>query len=228
MTIRRPGGKTISIVLLSREQARQVWKAELAGRERLLLSPAELWFEPDQIHVRSRDAAGLRVGIYPAPDGQVQGFAPDGQDGVFQQYCARVAPVTVEAEVRQVRKGKADPVKMGAETAIMPPDAAFAHAAAWKIHVPQVDNTLISLDYVGDIARVYAGNHLVTDDFYHGAPLEIGLWRTGPDLDLQVLPLRGDAPIYLPPGTRIAAGVEAAELKSVRVIPQYEATLRLR
>jgi hypothetical protein len=55
------------------------------------LSPAELWFEPDQIHVRSRDAAGLRVGIFPAPDGQVQGFAADGQDGVFQEFCARVA-----------------------------------------------------------------------------------------------------------------------------------------
>ena len=69
---------------------------------------------------------------------------------------------------------------MGAETAIMPADAAFAHAAAWKIHVPQIENTLISFDYVGDIARVYAGDRLVTDDFYHGAPLEIGLWRSGP------------------------------------------------
>jgi len=117
---------------------------------------------------------------------------------------------------------------MGPETAVMPADAAFAHAAAWKIHVPQIENTLISLDYVGDIARVYAGDRMVTDDFYHGAPLEIGLWRTGPDLELQVLPLRGDAPIYLPPGARIAAGTEQAELKSVKVIPEYEAALSMR
>ena len=198
--LRRPGGKTIVIVLLSREQARHLWKADLAGKDRLLLSPADLWFEGNQIHARSRDAAGLRVGIFPAPESPVQGFVPDGQDGVFRQYCARVQPEVVAAEVRQVREGTADPVKMGAETAIMPPDAAFAHAAVWKIHVPQVDHTLISLDYVGDIARVYAARRLVTDDFYHGAPLEIGLWRTGPDLELQVLPLRGDAPIYLPAG----------------------------
>jgi hypothetical protein len=228
MKVRRPGGKAITFLLLSRAQARQVWSAELAGRERLLMSKAELWFEPDQIHVRSRDAAGLRVGIFPALDGQVQGFAADGHDGVFQEFCARVQPVTAEAEVRQVRQGKADPVKMGKETAILPADAAFVHAAAWKIHVPQIDNALISLDYVGDIARVYVGGHLVTDDFYHGAPLEIGLWRTGPDIELQVLPLRGDAPIYLPPGSRIAAGAEVAELKSVKVVPEYEATLRLR
>ena len=233
MRIRRPGGKTIAIVLLSREQARQVWKPELAGRERLLLSPADLWFERDEIHVVSRDAGGLRVGIFPAPDGQVQGFAVDRQDGVFQRYCARVQPVTVAAEVRQVREGKADPVKMGDQTAVMPPDGAFAHAAAWKIHVPAVEarqagGLLLGIDYVGDIARVYAGDRLVTDDFYHGAPLEIGLWRTGPDLELQVLPLRGDAPIYLPPGTRVAPGAELADLKSVKVIPEYEATLRIR
>jgi hypothetical protein len=233
MRIRRPGGKTMAIVLLSREQARQVWKAELAGRERLLLSPADLWFERDEIHVVSRDATGLRVGIFPAPDGQVQGFVADGEDGVFQRYCAHVQPVTVAAEVRQVREGRADPVKMGAETAVMPADGAFAHAADWRIHVPgvearQVGGLLLAIDYVGDIARVYARDRLVTDDFYHGAPLEIGLWRTGPDLELQVLPLRGDAPIYLPPGTRIASGAELADLKSVKVIPEYEATLHIR
>ena len=231
MKIRRPGGKTIAIVLLSREQARQLWKAELGGRQRLLLSPAELWFERDQIHACSRDAAGLRVGIFPAPDGQVQGFEADGHDGVFQQYCARVQPVTVEAEVRQVREGKADPVNMGKETAIMPPEEAFAHAAVWKIHVPaveigQADGLLLGIDYVGDIARVYARDRLVTDDFYHGAPLEIGLWRTGQDLELQVLPLCNDAPIYLPPGSRYA-DAERADLKSVKVIPEYAATLRV-
>jgi hypothetical protein len=135
--------------------------------------------------------------------------------------------------VRQLREGRADPVKMGKEIAVMPADGAFAHAAAWKIHVPseaarQVGTLLLGIDYVGDIARVYAGDRLITDDFYHGAPLEIGVWRTGPDLQLQVLPLRGDAPIYLPPGTRIAPDAELADLKSVHVIPQYEATLSLR
>jgi beta-galactosidase len=233
MRIRRPGGKNIAILLLSREEARQVWKTELAGKQRLLLSPAQLWFEPDQIHARSRDAAGLRVGIFPALEQQVQGFVPDGSDGVFQSYCARVQPVSVAAEVRQVREGKADPVKMGTETAVMPPEEAFSHAAVWKIHVPAVEASqtgglLLGIDYVGDMARVYARDRLVTDDFYHGAPWEIGLWRTGTDFELQVLPLRGDAPIYLPPGARIAPGAELAVLKSVRVIPEYEATLRLR
>jgi beta-galactosidase len=231
--IRRPGGKTVTIVVLSRDEARQVWKAELDGKERLLLSPSDLWFERDQIHMRSRDAASMRVGIYPALAGPVPGFAPEGQDGVFQQYCARVEPVSVEALVSKVREGRADPVKMGAETAIMPSDEAFAHAAVWKIQVPSGAanpsiRLLLGIDYVGDIARIYAGDRFITDEFYHGAPLEIGLWRTGPDLELRVLPLRGDAPIYLPAGTRAHAGTTVAEVKSVKVIPEYETTLRIR
>lgn len=233
MRIRMPGGRTVSIVLLSREQARQAWKAELGGRERLLLSPAELWFERDRIHARSRDAAGLQVGIFPALERPAQGFAAEGQDGVFQQYCARVPPVSLQARVVQTRQGRAEPVKMGNETAVMPPDEAFAQAATWKIHVPpvtarHVGGLLVGIDYVGDIARVYAGDRFITDDFYHGAPLEIGLWRTGRDLELQVLPLRGDAPIYLPPGARVAAGGQLAAVRSVKVIPEYEATLRIR
>lgn len=228
MKVRGRDGKTTGIILLSRAQARQLWKANLGGKERLLLSPADLWFEAGQVHLRSRNAAGLRIGIFPAPERAVQGLVAAGEDGAFQQYAARVQPVSVTAEVRQVREGRADPVKMGTETAIMPADSAFAHAAAWKIHVPQIENALISFDYVGDIARVYVGNQLLTDDFYHGAPLEIGLWRSGPDLELQVLPLRGDAPIYLPPGARIPSAAELAELKGVHVIPEYEATLRMR
>ncbi len=231
--IRRPSGSSLSIILLSREQARQVWKAPVGGRERLLLSPADLWFDADQVHAASHDAAGLRVGIYPAPAGQVDGFMPDGHDGVFQQYCVRLQPIAVAAEVRQVRAGTADPVKMGSETAVMPPDTAFAHAAVWKIHVPPVDDKrvgrlLLHVDYVGDIARVYAGGRFITDDFYYGAPLEVGLWRTGPDVELQILPLRGDAPIYLPAAARLPTGKVLAEVKSVKVIPEYEATLRIR
>jgi beta-galactosidase len=118
----------------------------------------------------------------------------------------------------------------GLAVAIMPSDEAFAHAAVWKIQVPSGGanppvRLLLGIDYVGDIARVYAGDRFVTDDFYH---LEIGLWRTGRDLELRVLPLRGDAPIYLPAGARIPAGAVAVELKSVKVIPEYETTLRIR
>jgi hypothetical protein len=45
-----------------------------------------------------------------------------------------------------------------------------------------------------------------------------------PELELRILPLRKDAPIYLPTGTRpsFPSTGEVAVLKNVQVIPEYE------
>jgi hypothetical protein len=85
------------------------------------------------------------------------------------------------------------------------------------------------------VARLYAGNRLIDDDFYHGAPWEIGL-RNIPALDLkqglvlEILPLRQDAPIYLAAGARPALppGGQLAKVAEVVVLPQYEAVADLR
>ena len=90
------------------------------------------------------------------------------------------------------------------------------------------NHAILRIAYEGDVARIYAGGKLLTDDFYHGAPLELGLWRVPPDalkqgIELQVLALRNDAPIYLPPSVRPTfppSGV-VARLKAVEAIPEY-------
>ena len=89
--------------------------------------------------------------------------------------------------------------------------------------------------YQGDVARLYAGNRSITDDFYHGAPWEISL-RNIPaadrkqGLELQILPLRQDAPIYLHAGARPEApeGSQTAKLVQVQVLPNYRVVADLR
>ena len=46
--VRVQGGEDVQIVVLSREQALNAWKAKLGGRERLIVSPAELFFDGDR------------------------------------------------------------------------------------------------------------------------------------------------------------------------------------
>jgi hypothetical protein len=79
------------------------------------------------------------------------------------------------------------------------------------------------------------GGTFLTDDFYHGMPLQVGLQRFGgqlpdPEFELKILPLRQDAPIYLPAGTRPAfpPGGAVAELQSVEVVPEYEVVMDLK
>jgi beta-galactosidase len=239
--IQNKNGRRTQIVLLSREQARNVWKAKLGGRERLVYSTADVYFEGDRIHLSSSDPAQLSFGLYPDLERDAPGFHQSADTGIFKEYSAKVEPLHVEAEVRQVREaGKAAPVKMGSEVAMAPDDSAFEGAARWSIRVPDVKSdaagqVLLRIAYQGDIARIYAGGRLITDDFYHGAPWEIGLedlpaadLKQG--LDLQILPLRADAPIYLGGDARpsISPGGQVARVTEVRVLPQYRAVAALR
>ena len=96
-----------------------------------------------------------------------------------------------------------------------PSDADFAEAAVYRISVPQ-DSTsrrrLLHIDYQGDCARLYANGKFVADNFYNGRPMLYGLWRLPEgctELELRILPLQQNAPIYLPreadktPGERV-------------------------
>jgi hypothetical protein len=96
-----------------------------------------------------------------------------------------------------------------------PAEADFTAAARWSIRVPDINLDAVSevflrITYQGDVARLYAGKRLITDDFYHGVPWEISLRNIAvadrkQGLELQILPLRQDAPIYLAAGAWPAA-----------------------
>jgi hypothetical protein len=59
--IRGRDGATTRIIVLSREQALDTWKAKLGGRERLILSQADLFFDGDRMHLRASDPALLNA-----------------------------------------------------------------------------------------------------------------------------------------------------------------------
>jgi hypothetical protein len=93
----------------------------------------------------------------------------------------------------------------------------------------------LRIAYQGDIARIHAGGRLITDDFYHGAPWEIGLQDISAadlkeGLDLQILPLRADAPIYLAGEARpaIPPKEQIVRLTDVRAVPEYRVVAVLR
>jgi hypothetical protein len=98
-----------------------------------------------------------------------------------------------------------------------------------------VKNVFLQVAYEGDVARLYDHGKLFTDDFFKGTPWTIGLApimarEADPELELRILPLRKDAPIYLPAGTRpsFPLGGEIAVLKDVQVIPEYEVVADLK
>jgi hypothetical protein len=86
-----------------------------------------------------------------------------------------------------------------------PTDEDFDQAAVYRICVPNEAVTkyrrLLQIDYRGDVARLYCNGQLIADNFYNGRPMLFGLWRLpagATELELRILPLQENMPIYFP------------------------------
>ena len=97
-----------------------------------------------------------------------------------------------------------------------PTDEDFQQAAVYRIdlsplisHLSPLTSHLLRIDYRGDVARLYADGRFIDDNFYNGRPFLYGLWRLPAGcktLELRILPLQKDAPIYFPREADITPG----------------------
>lgn len=100
-----------------------------------------------------------------------------------------------------------------------PVDKDFEQAAVYKISLPEgIDrsNTLLDIDYLGDVARIYVDGKLIDDNFWNGRTFQYALWRLPADcseLELRILPLQKDMPVYFPSAfrTQLEQGIQVGE-----------------
>jgi hypothetical protein len=248
LTLQTREAMTVRIVLLRPDEAEDAWKLSLGGRERLLITPADCFVDGPILHLRSRDARAFSLAVF--PDFGPAWVAPApwqnvGRDGWFAAYRAPVEPKPIAVGVEPIRAASpVGPVRFGppfdwrhGAVAEAPNDADFAAAAVWRLTVPAdalrgLSDVILAIRYRGDVGRLRAGGHLLDDNYYNGTPWEVGLRELAPGLasaplDLEVLPLRSDAPIYLPSGARPDFGglAQVAAVDSVQAFPVYEVTL---
>lgn len=248
VTIHPRAGRPVRVVVLTRAQAENAWRLDLAGRERMLLSPQQLFVNGDELHLRAEGPPRFSFAVFPALASTPRSRAPlrrAGKDGLFTRYTAELPAKRIA--LRQVELRRAAPAppvqRMNAVTwrkdsvAVPPEDSAFARAAAWRLTLPPhaldgLSDLYLRFDFAGDIARLYSGDALLDDDFFNGTPWMVGLKRFASELargplTLRILPLRQDAPVYIPVGRPDFAGRrQVAELRGIRVVPEYELVVR--
>src|SRR5512146_1388522 len=84
--LRTSAGKSVRVVVLSAGMAEDAWKVSLAGREHLLITPADVFTDRETIHLRSRDVSAFTFLAYPAVDRPLTASATlheAGPDGLF-------------------------------------------------------------------------------------------------------------------------------------------------
>lgn len=243
LTIKRPQARTVTVLVLSPEQARQLSIGQMGGQRRLVLSEQETYFSNGTLELRSAGSAKFRAAIYPQLKRQPQSTSAlktISTDGVFQVIEAERAERHVDATLSMLRPAQAVPaVQRGglAQAALQPTPESFRSAAAWQISVPRaqlkgLDEAYLQIDFVGDIGRLFAGTRMLDDWYYSGYQWQVGLKQfeslLNQPLTLTVLPLRADAPIYIPKESRPDFGGQAqlAALRNVAVVPVYRLGLK--
>jgi beta-galactosidase len=249
ISVRTRKSATVHIVLLSQEQARNIWKAAYGGKEYVVFSPADVFFDEASLHLRARDVSELHFGVF--PDLEIQ-HSPDvplrkaDNDGLFFEYSASIKPKKLTVQLQAVRTNQPpNPVKLGKpvdwrnHTAVAVPPEDFDHADLWRVVVAKdaldgLSDAFLRIGYVGDTARLYQGTRLLDDDFYKGTVWEIGLKRFAPGisdapLEVKILPLLKAAPIYLPQAASPSAWPDDAvgEIQRIDLVPEYEVRVKV-
>ncbi|HEX5689248.1 MAG TPA: beta-galactosidase, partial [Roseiflexaceae bacterium] len=212
--LRTVAGNRVAICTLTRQEALQFTKFELWGRERVVLSDAELAPRNGLLDLVG-DAPDMRLSVFPDIEGAL--FGAHGRlervkHGLFAEYSVCVPPKTIELDVEQISPARA--------TIDLPADAFRG-----------VDDILLEIDYRGDVGYASIAGQLIGDNFANGTTWQLGLRRHEPEalahgIDLYITPLRAgqvaasDSPMAAQPPQ---ADQEVAEILSIAAVPRYRA-----
>lgn len=151
-------------------------------------------------------------------------------DEAAHLFLADKSSKPVVAEKPVVKKladaGPYRKITMGVnKVAEAPLDKDFDAAAVYTIsNLPEGDrdNMLLQIKYRGDVARLYCNGKLIDDNFYNGRPMLYGLWRLPADadqLELRILPIQPDMPVYFPAEADITPGEDVIDVSIINAVP---------
>jgi hypothetical protein len=215
-SVKNAAGKTVHFVVLPTGAGERLYRVQLAGVNRAVLSDAVVAGEEDQLRLYS-PSPDLSISIFPPiPDLKLAGkSASNFKDGIFAKFEASLPhPQPVSIGFKETKAGQpALPNGNGTD------EATWQGAAEYSLTIPNTADEqrhlVLVLSYKGDAARVYDADHLLMDDFFNGNPLDIALWR---------IPA-GDWPhlrVLIAPNKK-----NVAELQSVETAEQFECDARI-
>ena len=122
--------------------------------------------------------------------------------GHLMEETWNILPTKVNSVLTKEHGGLRE-VKMGSQKVAAPPvESDFEKAATWTISgLNELNENLdlyLEISYRGDVARIYADGQLIEDNFWNGKPMLVRLSDlVGKRIELKILPLGKDYPIYL-------------------------------
>ncbi len=258
-TVRSESAKPIHFVVLTQEQAERLTLLTIRGQKALLYSGAYAFSDGESLHLRSPGRSDVFFGLLSEGDMNWQssvGLKPQPSEGIFPIYEASAATRKIAVSFVQTKQAgsaprieRANPAGWRKQPVAVAPtdDTMEKFAGRWNILLPKdglagVEDVFLQIHYQGDVARLRVSDALLDDNFYNGDPWAIGIKRFASHLEspfeLQVLPLRDDAPIYFDPGYRPhfenkpedkvkdKKDKQVVAVDSITAVPEYEIVVR--
>jgi len=249
--IRRGTGPEVRLTLLSSQEAENTWKTSIDGSVHLLETDKDFFTDKKSFVLSSEGDARCAFTLFPSVNGDLKlagGNLKSHRLGETSHFVASIPEVHPRLEIKKAKEAdEVPPVKLGSPlswrpkgVAMAPNDTDFELAAKWAISVPHIlpsstiSNLLLKIAYAGDVARLSANGYLLDDNFGNGLAWTIGLQRfsrkiVDVPLELSILPLRRDAPIFLEKRfwPNFDSTNQVVDLKSATLIPQYKFQVEL-
>lgn len=239
VTVTSVDGQVTRLLILDQETSHRAWVGDVFGKRHLVISHADVFFAPSKITLRQRGKAEIGFAIWP-DDTALSGQALTKTGKSYQATLPEAAGSVVQPTLLR-EPGAVPPVEVGgpAKAAMQPLPEVHRAAGAWSFQIPKqsfvgVSDAYLEIEYRGDIARVFDGATMLDDAFWDGRIWRIGLKRfaerSARPWTLTILPMRADAPVYLDEAVRatVPAAGQFAELRSVRIVPEYELVIGAR
>lgn len=211
-----PDGRTVHVLVLSREEALQTYRFRLWGEERIVISEAHVYVNNEQLQCSSPANHQFSVSVFPASGiahQASQGAVADRQEGIFRTIDLKLPAYVPAVEIRQPSERSAL-VKVETE---------------WPDYVGDV---FLEIEYDGDVAGAYIGSRLLTDHIHYGKAWPIGLKAFKHELEnrelhLSITPLRkGTVHAFVNQAyVERFDGVEIAKFHSIQAVPHYVTAL---
>jgi hypothetical protein len=244
-----PNGHSVTLILLGQKNAEHAWKIRSGLSTQLLITDQQAYVDGNVATLQNIGAKNFTARLIPGGPAQLVSpdrgvrilpgvgifLPPPSTPGVLAIEPNPTKPAGEVAPLPADFKPSTRPRVVAAE----PTDAEWSRAATWTITLPKPSPTpneqhFLRIHYTGDVARISAGDHLLTDNFADGRPWLIGLTRftpllqQSPTLQLSIYPLRANPPIFFEPGYEPKIdGPQAASLQSVELVTQYTLKLRM-
>jgi len=220
ITLKTKEGKQVRICTLIWEEALRFWKISLWGRERIILTEANLLTGAENITLCGIGNPGMSLEIYPPVTGRVEAadwqqseLVDTGMNGIFSGYRVQTRPKSIVMDVQL-----------------------FDNKAVVNLNEDSFDGVAdiyLRIDYTGDIGNAFIDGKLINDNFYNGTTWEIGLKRFNPQvvdkgLYIHINPLRRGEYVTLDTSMALKqefVGDMAGTVHKIEAIPEYRVML---